>query len=141
MQAAIHSTSSKVRRSWKHSVGIAMLVVVTVVTSTIFGLLTLGARPAVVAGSAMKVDPLSFEREQKERDEAEFAATWAEYSAPAQPAAGTPRPVEIKVIFATECGVDCLTLMWPDGNESTTSLSIAFDYAAICGCTIVMQAP
>ena len=41
---------------------------------------------AAMAGPAVRVDQLSFEREQKERDEAAFAATWAEYSAPKQAA-------------------------------------------------------
>ena len=139
MQAATHSTSSKAQRSWKHRIGLSAMVLVTAVASAIFGLSTLGAQPSPMAGSAIGAYTLSLQREVKEQDEAAFAASWATDRAAEQPAAGAPRPVEIKVIFATECGVDCLTLMWPDGRVSTTNVTIALDYAAICACPILMQ--
>jgi hypothetical protein len=92
---------------------------------------------AAMTGPAVKVDALSFQREQKERDEAAFAATWAEYSAPKQAAVTSPKAV--RVAAGAGCGADCVVSTWPDGTVVTSDLASLLDYAAICACPISMQ--
>ena len=135
MEAPIHSTSSTATRSWKNSASLAALVLVTAVASAIFGLLTLGAHPTPAAGRATSMDNLRLQLEVQERDEAAFAASWAESRATEHSAS----PKVIKVAPGGGCGVDCVESTWPDGTAISMDLTSLLDLAAICACPIEVR--
>jgi hypothetical protein len=140
MQMTIHSTSSRVHQSWKQRLGLPALVLLTVAASTLFGLQILGAKPVPAASHAGSSDTLRSQQVVKDNDEAAAGASWAQMQA-MERAVSTNELAATTILVGIGCGEDCLRLIWPNGQESTTSLSIAFDYAAICSCSIVMQLP
>jgi len=83
------------------------------------------------------VDTLSLQREIKERDEAAFAASWAEDRAPKHADAFSPKAIKVVVGFG--CDADCLVSTWPDGTAVRSDLTSLLDFAAICACPIVIQ--